>query len=38
MKRVTWFIAGALTASAIWLVYLTSIGDRLLCMMLRSGC
>lgn len=38
MKSVIWFIAGALTASAIWLVYLTSAGDRLLCMMLGSGC
>jgi arginine exporter protein ArgO len=38
MKSAAWFFAGALTASMVWLIYLGSVNDRLLCMLLGSGC
>ena len=38
MKSAAWFVAGALTASLIWLVFLGGVIDRLLCVLLSSAC
>ena len=38
MNSAGWFIAGALAASVLWLLYLSALNDRLLCMLLGSGC